>query len=89
MTAPQNGRHISSIPCCVPSTKRHNGLNHSWSELLFLTKVDDGIYSKHFLTFHPKLLNAAKYFAHLNGDIDTSINEFNNYVTDGRVVIME
>ena len=69
--------------------KKHNGLNHSWSAFLFLTKVDDGIYSKHFLTFHQKLLNAAKYFAHLSGDTDTSIHEFNSYVTEEKAVIME
>ena len=56
---------------------------------LFLTKVDDGIYSKHFLTFHQNPLNAAKYFVRLHGDTDTSISEFHSYVTEKKAVIME
>lgn len=82
-------RNLCFIHCCVPRAKKHNGLNHSWSAFLFLTKVDDGIYSKRFLTCHQKLLNAAKYFANLSGDTDTSIHEFNSYVTEEKAVIME
>lgn len=63
----------------------HNGLG----AFIFLTKVDDGIYSKHFLTFHPKLLNTAKCFAHLNGDTDTSTSGCHSYITEEKAVIME
>ena len=70
--------NLCFIHCCVPvlrNTMAYTTVGtHSF---LFLTKVDDGIYSKHFLTFHQNPLNAAKYFVRLHGDTDTSIQSHN------------
>lgn len=52
--------------------------------MLLLRKADDGIYSKTLSNISPKLLNAAKYFAHLNRDIDTSISEFDRATSQRR-----